>query len=267
MSQENGKNRPEIIENAPMHYAPENELGVVFLFCHVAKRLRLKIETIRAGYPDCIAYQRTAHGDKRIQIEFEYRSRNFQMHGHKAKDCDWIVCWEHNWPAVPKRIHVVELRRLFGLGFNVWIMPVQSPYKEKLWAIENSTEWNVPSLSAKGDLVLFYGTQPDSSIKDVFHIATDVYEAKQDWRRNVTGAGTGKKDYFAELRRVCRLKSPIFFEDMQNDRILKTAAFVRGRMQGRPNVSEFWPYLYDKIISRNVGMESVLKQYSPDNLT
>ena len=50
--------RPEVLEGAPLHYAPENELGVVFLFSHLAKKWRVKVEQIRAKYPDCIAYQK-----------------------------------------------------------------------------------------------------------------------------------------------------------------------------------------------------------------
>ena len=82
-----------MLENAPMQYAPQNELGVVFLFAHVAKRLRLKVETIRPQYPNCIAYQKTGRGEKPVRIEFEYRSRNFRAHRHKVKHCDWLVCW------------------------------------------------------------------------------------------------------------------------------------------------------------------------------
>src|SRR5687767_14404694 len=74
--------RPEMLENAPMQYAPMNELGVVFLFSHIARRLRLKIEQIRPQYPDCIAYQKTGNGEKQVRIEFEYKSRNFYAHRH-----------------------------------------------------------------------------------------------------------------------------------------------------------------------------------------
>jgi hypothetical protein len=43
--------RPLPLKNAPLRYAPENELGVVFLFSRVAKRLQFRIEKIRAAYP------------------------------------------------------------------------------------------------------------------------------------------------------------------------------------------------------------------------
>ncbi|TVM02929.1 MAG: hypothetical protein CV087_07750 [Candidatus Brocadia sp. WS118] len=38
------KDKPVTLKNAPMEYAPANELGVVFLFAHVARRLQFRIE-------------------------------------------------------------------------------------------------------------------------------------------------------------------------------------------------------------------------------
>jgi hypothetical protein len=37
-----------------------------------------------ANKPDAVAYQ----DGKRVRIEFEYRSRNFMVHRHKASGCD-----------------------------------------------------------------------------------------------------------------------------------------------------------------------------------
>jgi hypothetical protein len=88
--------RPEVLEGAPLHYTPENELGVVFLFSHLAKKWRVKVEQIRAKYPDCIAYQKTGGKEKKVRIEFESKSKHFRTHGHNPKKCDWIACWEHN---------------------------------------------------------------------------------------------------------------------------------------------------------------------------
>lgn len=247
--------RSELLEGAPLIYAPENELGVVFLFAHLAKQLRLKIEKIGAPFPDAIAYQKTDRGEKRIRIEFEYRSRNFRGK-HSARKCDWIVCWEHNWPSVPKRLTVVELRRYFGLGFNVWIQPVASHYKEKLWQLRSDPDWSVPSRASKGDLLLFYHAgPPDKCIKQIFVLTGPVTHGKAGWRR-----GT---DYSGPIRLVCRLKSPLFWEDFQNDRILSTAGFVRGLMRGRPNVTEYWPHLYHRITQRNPSVKRRLAKYAP----
>ena len=115
--------RPARLDNAPLDYEPRSELGVVYLFSHLARpRFGLRVENVQAGYPDCLA----SRGGKRVRIEFEYRSSNFKQHGHNPKGCDWIVCWIHDWPAVPKRLRVVELRKEFGLGFNVWLQDRKS---------------------------------------------------------------------------------------------------------------------------------------------
>jgi hypothetical protein len=47
----------EPIEGAPLQSAPENELGVVFLFSRVLKKHGLKVQEIKASFPDCIALQ------------------------------------------------------------------------------------------------------------------------------------------------------------------------------------------------------------------
>ncbi len=46
---------------------------------------------------------------QRVNIEFEFESRNFRDHGHSTSACDVIVCWWHNWEAYPENIEVVEL--------------------------------------------------------------------------------------------------------------------------------------------------------------
>ena len=102
-------------DGSPLDFAPDNEQGVVFLFSHLArKKYGLRVERIQTGFPDCIAYQ----GTKRIRIEFEFKSKNFKTHRHVAKDCDWIVCWEHNWPDVPDNVQVEERQRLRRLDYD-----------------------------------------------------------------------------------------------------------------------------------------------------
>ena len=94
-----------------LQHAPINEQGVVFLFGMVAFDLGYVVEGVGTGFPDCEAKRCVSRkGDmwERVSIEFEYRSRNFQTHGHDPNGCDVIVCWEHNWAACP--VQVLELR-------------------------------------------------------------------------------------------------------------------------------------------------------------
>ena len=93
-----------------LRHEPVNENGVIFLFGIVARELGYSIEAVQAGFPDCEAKRQIAAGKwQRVQIEFEFESRNFRDHGHPVDRCDVIVCWRHNWPDCPSRIDVVEL--------------------------------------------------------------------------------------------------------------------------------------------------------------
>jgi hypothetical protein len=258
MTDTQSHSRPEVLEGAPIRYAPANELGVVFLFAHLAHKWRLRVDAIQSQFPDCVAYQKVQGKEKRIRIEFEFNSRNFKAHGHDPSKCDWIVCWEHNWPDAPANLQIIELRHEFGLGFNVWIMPTNAPWKAVLESTNSDDHWSLPSQCHKGDLILYYFTRPEQSISHIF-VATDR-------ARKVTAGWKKGKDYMGPIRRVCRLKAPVFFDDLCRHRVLLTAYFVRSQMQGRPNATEYWPYLYDLIVRRNSSVEPKLRRYAPRNI-
>ncbi|MDR3457553.1 MAG: hypothetical protein P4N60_08915 [Verrucomicrobiae bacterium] len=257
------KHRPDRLDGASLEYAPENEQGVVFLFAGLRKKYGLRVELIRAGFPDCIAYQ----GTKRIRIEFEFKSRSFKTH-LPGKACDWLVCWEHNWPGVPKHLRVVELRREFGLGFNVWFQPVGkvngTDYAEKLAGKKSSAYWSVPSLAMPGDLLLYYRTRkaikPKSCVRDIFRVVSPVVHMKKaGWKLG--------SDYAAKIRRVCTLDAPLHLEEMRNSKVVCSAGFIRGQMQGRPRATAYWLELYRMIVERNPSIHRVLRNYGPDRVT
>ena len=101
----------EPIDFRGLRFAPINEQGVVYLFCMTSRELGFLIESIRTEYPDCEG-KRCIDGKgnrwEHIFIEFEYKSSNFQEHGHSPEDCDLIVCWIHDWTDCP--VEVLELR-------------------------------------------------------------------------------------------------------------------------------------------------------------
>jgi len=248
--------RAEILEGAPLRYAPENELGVVFLFSAIAPKLRLRVERIQPAYPDCVAYQKTGFSERRIRIEFEYRSSSFRTHKHEARMCDWIVCWEHDWPDVPDRIRVVELRRYFGLGFKVWIQGVIGRDQQEWLATINVANWGLSKRTSPGDLLLMYYTSPSCRIHDVFVMTTSLGRGRAAWREGDC--------YVGRIKRVCRLESPVFLDDLRNHRIIRTSTFVRCNMQGNLHATEYWPYLYEMIIQRNPSLRARLARYAPE---
>lgn len=91
-------------------HEPLNEQGVVLLFGMFAKQLGFIIETVQNGFPDCEAKRRISPQRwRRVRIEFEFESKNFQTHRHPPDGCDIIVCWCHNWPECPPHLEVLEL--------------------------------------------------------------------------------------------------------------------------------------------------------------
>lgn len=249
--------RPQQLSGVNLRFAPTSELGVVYLFAELAKRWRVRVDHIGAAFPDCIGYQTVRGREKKIRIEFEYRSRNFRQHGHDPRKCDWIVCWEHDWPDAPAHLEIRELRREFGLGFNVWILPFDQEWETGLGRMK-PREWTVPSQAHKGDLALVYINRPESAIKFVYRLKERAALRTAGWKRG--------KDYRALLEPVCKLASPIFLDDLREHRIIRTASFVRGQMQGKPNAMDYWPHLFRLITSRNRPVRRALAPYAPERL-
>ena len=167
------------------------------------------------------------------------------------------MCWIHDWPAAPSRIRVVELRKEFGLGFNVWLQPIV-PDRE-IGRISYDPQYSVASKAAEGNLLLLlYRTQPDSFIKEIFKVAGPVDYVRAGWKRG--------KDWMAPIRLVCRLKAPLHLRELQENPIVRHAGFVRGSMQGRYKASEYWPELYRMILERNPSAKRALAKFGPDRL-
>lgn len=95
--------------DGPLVNEPTNEAGVIFLFGARAMELGFRVTLIQTAFPDCEALREVEPGRwQKMRIELEYESRNFLRHGHRAEDCDLIVCWIDNWPECP--LEVVELK-------------------------------------------------------------------------------------------------------------------------------------------------------------
>jgi hypothetical protein len=209
---------------------------------------------LQAGFPDCVAYR----GTKRVRIEFEYRSRNFAQHRHDAKNCDWIVCWIHDWPSVPKRLRVVELRQDFGLGFNVWFQPIAGEYREMAAKMKYSSRRSAASQASGGDLVLMYRSTPDKFVSDIFRIDGPVRRGRAVWKK-----GT---DWMAPIRKVCHLRAPVHLSELRGHPVLRHAGFVRGNIKGRYRATDHWPELLRMIIGRNPSADRVLKRFGPERV-
>ena len=102
----------EPIDFRGLRHAPTNEQGVVYLFGMVSRELGFTVEAIQNAFPDCegkYILDRKKNLWAGARIEFEFLASNFREHGHDASQCDYIVCWENDWPECP--VPVIELRR------------------------------------------------------------------------------------------------------------------------------------------------------------
>jgi hypothetical protein len=89
-------------------YGPLNENGVIFLFSKIHDKFNINIEAIQAAFPDAKGRRKTSKGWEDIWIEFEFKSSHFKAHNHDPKECDVIVCWEHDWKDCP--LEVISLK-------------------------------------------------------------------------------------------------------------------------------------------------------------
>lgn len=87
-------------------HEPTNEQGVVLLFGMISKELGFFVERIGVEFPDCTAKRNVGKGMQTVEIEFEFKSREYN---HPQRGCDIIVCWEDNW-GKDCPLDVIELR-------------------------------------------------------------------------------------------------------------------------------------------------------------
>jgi hypothetical protein len=102
----------------PLLHVPTNEAGVMFLFAAMAMELGFVATMVRTAFPDCEALRAVAPNRlQRVNIEFEYLSKNFLAHGHRVDKCDIIVCWINNWPECPLEVIALsEVLKTKGLN-------------------------------------------------------------------------------------------------------------------------------------------------------
>ena len=154
-------------------YAPVNENGVIFLFGKVAADLNMYVETIRPGYPDCLAKRYIGKGKwEELRIEFEFRSSDFLRHKHVPADCDAIVCWISDWPECPENIEIIELQAI--------IPQLENPVMEEPDKVSELSEHNVDDLFRDKSVRLLY----DALHPQIMKIDSEIW--RKVGERNIT---------------------------------------------------------------------------------
>ncbi|MFO8016524.1 MAG: hypothetical protein R6U32_05455, partial [Candidatus Woesearchaeota archaeon] len=114
-------------------YEPYNEQEVVSLFFRALPYLDIELcfEEVRTDFPDCVAFEKTSEGWKRLNIEFELLSQNFLIHKHDVDKCDMVICWKHNWQDCPLR--VMELSKELENLDKKFILHDRPKYTPSIW--------------------------------------------------------------------------------------------------------------------------------------
>jgi hypothetical protein len=93
-------------------HGPTNENGVIFLFSKIHHELDINVEAVQPTFPDAKGQRKARRGWEDVWIKFEYKSSTFKDHGHDPKECDILVCWEHDWKECPSSLEVIELKSI-----------------------------------------------------------------------------------------------------------------------------------------------------------
>lgn len=252
----------QIINYKGMQYAPEGELGVVYLFSKLQKKLGYtSIIRMKDTFPDCEALK---FGGKKVQIEFEFRSRNF-LNQHKVRGLrkvNEIICWEDNWPAKERgllnkhRVAIRDLRGVLGLGRNIWFHVIKKHNHESYmkYLLNGPKTGALPchKSAKRGDLLLDYFGTPKSYIKGIELLTSDAYSTKSK-----------EFKYRADIRRIAVLKNVIHMDKMKSETSLVGAFFFKsGALMGPPRVTEYWPQLSELILRMNPKLKSKITKYT-----
>jgi hypothetical protein len=93
-----------------LNNAPQNKIGVIYIFGMIHRELGFFITTFMPGFPDCKGERCVDRPNNRwepVSIHFEYRSSDFQFYGRGASMNDVLVCWFHDQPQCS--LEVLEL--------------------------------------------------------------------------------------------------------------------------------------------------------------
>jgi hypothetical protein len=211
---------------------------VAILFGQLADQLGFKVVQAQTRVPDLVVIRR----GKQIRVELEFSSKGFRREVNNGdwKKCDLVVCWKHDWGAFPAGIPVYELRKIFGIGRSIWVLPMWTEFADNLPKGRSIADrWSVPSTAGADDLLLIYRPKndPDSNgcgeVRDVMRVRSLVERRKAGWRKGF--------DWMASIQRVATLDQPLSFDD------LTKAGIKPQQLQGRPDVTKLWPKIRKRL--------------------
>jgi len=84
---------------------PENEEETIALFKLIQHQLGWRIAHLQTRFPDAVIENENG---QQLVAEFEYKSKNFRMHGHSPTGCDLIICYQNNWEEAPMPVWALK---------------------------------------------------------------------------------------------------------------------------------------------------------------
>ena len=106
------------------------------------------------------------------------------------------------------------------------------------------------------DLVLMYRAGKGAAlIKDIWKI---VGPFKTYGKRNAEGRWPGLQ---AGLSLVGRLKKPLTYAELAEDKLMRRLGIVRKRFIGKTDITKDWPSFYKKIVGKNPAAKQLLIKY------
>ncbi len=168
--------------------------------------------------------------------------------GHAA---DVIVCWENDWPPRYRHLEIIELKSYVGALPRVFAVGCDEKARGDVPDRWSRLDWSVPGNAQVGDLIVMYRTHPASEIRDLWKVV-GPFDTDPVW-----GPSAG-------LRVVVRLRKLITYRHPKVDPTTRSLAVVRGRFQGKRDITDDWPLLYSKIVALNPIARKALREHQPD---
>lgn len=253
MIMKNSMARP--IDHEVMRYAPDSEQAVVLLFGALAKKLGFRVDKVGVRFPDCIA---SKHG-RVCRIEFENWASSYQRHRHDAKGADYVVCWENDWQARPKKyrhLKIIDLKRHVGSKPRIYVVGCREERQGDYLSRRKFIEWNIPMHAQMDDLILMYRAGKSAGeIRDIWKLVGPYTHFKPG---NKEKRWPGLQ---ARLELVARLRHPVRYADLAENPKTRSIGVVKARFQNKTDITSDWPVFQALILKQNPDVRSSLRDY------
>lgn len=235
-----------------MAFAPTYELGVIFLFGHLAADLGFDVEIIRPQFPDCLAKRK----GKRVRIEFELWASSYA--NHDAKGADTIVCWENDWESRPEKfrhLEIIDLKKYVGAPPRIFVVGCIEKRQGKELDESAKIEWSVPSIAQVDDIIVMYRAGKGAAqIKDIWKLVGPFKTyGKQDKKGRWPGLQAG-------LLKIAKLKKPLTYAELAADKVMSRLPVVQKRFNGKTDITKYWPQIFQKIVAKNPTLKRLRLQ-------